>query len=245
MKSSFLSALVLILTLTSTAQETPENESKFMVGLNFSGNYSYRTLDINEDVWTSGIVSTEFIVDNRNKFETPTFGFSAGVTAQYLLSKRFEISLDAQYLETGYSRKDIPITTVDNPEGVGFISGRYIYSSLQLPVRLNYKLVNKRIHVYITGGIAPSTLLSQRVKLKAEYNDGSSETITEDDSILYINKLAFSSILGIGVGFHLADNIVLRIEPIARYSLTTLVTDTAIEEYHYSLGCQFQVSLKL
>ena len=67
------------------------------VGFTFSPDYCYRDLKAEDYL--------QFIVDDRNSFEKPKFGFTTGFNYSMRLSKRFTLEVGVLYSEKGEKYK--------------------------------------------------------------------------------------------------------------------------------------------
>lgn len=220
----------------SNAQDSTSKKSRLSIGANFSPNYSYRTL--------KSPSSSQWIVDLREKTEQAAFGFNTGLSIQYLLTKRLEIELGIQFSQQTHAFKDIEIFDINGGPSLGTADNRYIYQYLEIPLRVNYRIVNKKFFSYITAGISLNLLLNDKTKAWARFNNGDTKFSNTKTSIRDFNKTIIGLIGGVGAGYHINKKLSLRLEPLFRYSLIPLA-EAPIEQYNYSIGCQVGVNLKL
>lgn len=230
--------LILIIPIISIAQETENKTNRLSFGLNFSPNYSYRTLSYDDDNQ-----SISSIIDLRTEDEYPSFGFNTGLAVQYLLSNKLELELGFQFSRQAHIIKNIAYKdAIDEPVGVADFNYRYHY--LEMPIRLNYLLTYNKFFSYLSGGFSVNQFLNDKSKLEISYYDWSSETKDVNSGIVDFTKTGLSVLAGVGVGYHVNEKLNVRAEPLFRYSLTPLA-DTPIKQYNYSIGCQIGLFMKL
>ena len=99
--------LLVFLSLSVKSQTEVPNPKRFSFGVNFSPDYSYRRLVLDDDPWN--------FVDIRNKVDAPQFGFTAGIFADYKFSTRFSIGTGIQFSDKGETFK-MPIQDFGTPD---------------------------------------------------------------------------------------------------------------------------------
>lgn len=100
---------------------------------------------------------------------------------------------------------------------------------LELPVELNYALVNHRFGVDLIGGFSSLFLLDNSVSLE------SNGRITELGEANNLNPFHLSTNVGIGVRYNLTQKMQLNLEPKFKYHLNTF--SNAAEDFKpYSVG---------
>lgn len=117
----------------------------------------------------------------------------------------------------------------------GFMSQQLGY--LELPVELNYALVNKKFGVNLIGGISSLFLIDNAVSLTA------GELTTEIGEANNINDLNFSANMGLGLNYKFSPKIRANIEPIFKYQLNTF-SDINGTFRPYSVGVYSGLSFK-
>ena len=70
------------------------------IGLNFSSNYTFRTLKTND-------TDFQWLIDHRNEYEQAKFGFNVGGTYTYQFDKGLTIFKGIQYTRFGNTRRNI------------------------------------------------------------------------------------------------------------------------------------------
>ena len=117
----------------------------------------------------------------------------------------------------------------------GFMSQQLGY--LELPVELNYALVDKKFGVNLIGGISSLFLIDNAVSLTA------GELTTEIGEANNINDLNFSANMGLGLNYKFSSKIRANIEPIFKYQLNTF-SDINGTFRPYSIGVYSGLSFK-
>jgi hypothetical protein len=103
--------------------------------------------------------------------------------------------------------------TAKSPTREGYMSQQIGY--LELPVELNYALIDNKFGVNIIGGISSLVLIDNAVSLTA------GELTTEIGEANNVNDLNFSANMGVGFGYKLSPKIHFNLEPIFKYQLNT------------------------
>jgi hypothetical protein len=117
----------------------------------------------------------------------------------------------------------------------GYMSQQFGY--LELPVEVNYALIDKKFGVNIIGGVSSLFLIENAVSLTAE------ELTTEIGKANNINDLNFSANMGIGFNYKFSPKVQFNLEPIFKYQLNTFseVDGTFLP---YSIGVYSGLSFK-
>ena len=118
-------------------------------------------------------------------------------------------------------------------------SGRMVqeFGYLEVPMELNYALLDRKFNVNIIGGISSLFLVNNSVTLES---DGTS---TEMGDANNLNDINFSTNVGIGVNYELTDKMNIHLEPMFKYQLNTF-SDTEGNFQPYSLGVYTGMSFK-
>ena len=110
---SLLFLLFMIISVLLRANDTlniiPKSEfNRWSIGVNISPEYCFRTLINN-----SGSPIADIVIDSRNGYEQYKIGFSAGVVANYSISKKTSVEIGMSYSDKGYSTKKTELTFGD------------------------------------------------------------------------------------------------------------------------------------
>ena len=95
----------------------------------------------------------------------------------------------------------------------GFMEQQFGY--LEVPVELNYALINKRFGVNLIGGVSSLFLVNNSVSLT------SGALTTEMGKANNVNAVNFSTNVGFGVNYKFTSKLRLNIEPVFKYQLNT------------------------
>ncbi|WP_051941670.1 porin family protein [Maribacter forsetii] len=103
--------------------------------------------------------------------------------------------------------------TAKSPTRDGFMSQQFGY--LELPLELNYTLLDKKFGVNIIGGVSSLFLIDNSVSLT------SGDLTTEIGEANNINDLNFSANMGLGLNYNFSQKVRFNVEPIFKYQLNT------------------------
>ncbi len=108
---------------------------------------------------------------------------------------------------------------------------------VEVPVELNYALVDKKVGVNIIGGVSSLFLVDNSVSLESE------GLVTNLGRANNVNDVNFSTNIGLGVNYKFTQNIQLNVEPVFKYQLNTF-SDTAGSFRPYTIGVYSGVQFK-
>ena len=103
------------------------------------------------------------------------------------------------------------------------------YGYLEVPLELNYALVDRKLGLSLIGGVSSLFLVDNAVSLEA---NGEATDIGEANNI---NNLNFSTNIGFGLNYELSPKIQLHLEPMFKYQLNTF-SDTSGSFQPFSVG---------
>lgn len=238
MKEIVLFILIILFPCFSKGQDLDliNEENKFSFGVNFSPNYSYRTLTSSDEF--------QFALDARNEGEHPSFGYNTGIAVQLDLVNNIELELGIQLSSQTHIFKKVPIHNMHGPHPLGFADYQLRYFYVEVPLKINYRLVNNRFFGYITSGVSLNRFINAKYKSWLTYLTGDTEILSSDIETDNFNKSVVALAGGFGIGYHISEKLNLRLEPLFRYSLTPL-EDTPLKQYNYSIGCQAGINMLL
>lgn len=122
-----------------------------------------------------------------------------------------------------------------SPKLNGDISQQFGY--LEVPLELNYALLDKRFGINVIGGVSSLFLLNNDVFLN------SGDQTTEVGEANNINNLNFSTNFGFGFNYKLTQKLLFNVEPVFKYQLNTF-SNTAGEFQPFSIGVYSGVSFR-
>lgn len=181
-------------------------------------NYGYDTNDV---VFSSTLRSTSSEkFDNINYSET-----SENIVVQSKKSPANALS-DATSKETALN--EAPTLDGKMVQQLGYI---------EVPLELNYALVDKKFGVDLIGGISSLFLVDNSVLLESD------ELITEVGEANNVNSTNFSANVGMGLNYNFAPKLQLSIEPVFKYQLNTF-SKTAGDFRPFTIGVYSGISFK-
>lgn len=125
--------------------------------------------------------------------------------------------------------------STENPSRNGSMVQQFGY--LEIPLEINYTLVDRKFGVHLVGGLSSLFLTNNDILLES---DGLRTTIGEANNI---NSVNFSTNVGFGLNYKFTPKVRLNIEPVFKYQLNTF-SDTAGSFEPFSIGIYSGFSLK-
>lgn len=133
------------------------------------------------------------------------------------------------------SRKSNVTAVKDNPEiasnEVAPLQGSMVQQMnyLEIPMELNYVLLDKKVGVNLIGGFSSLFLLDNAVSLESD------NLVTEVGEANNVNTLNFSTNIGIGLDYKISPVLKFNLEPMFKYQLNTF-ENTAGNFKPYAVG---------
>lgn len=225
MNRFFILAMCLITALSSPAQAIFKHH-KVRIGLSVTPFYSYRNLKAPDDL--------QGFVNEWNKIDKAKIGYSAGLNLLFAVKKRIVIETGVQFTDRGYKNElDLTFENPTNPviETAFF---KYHYNYVGIPLKLNLYLLNKKVRLFVSGGINASMLVRSFKNSRLQYNDGTTIRDRAQSSLDQTN-LILSAVAGIGLDIQLIKRLSLRFEPMFSYGFYNSA-DTPIDYLPYEIG---------
>jgi hypothetical protein len=219
----------LLLVLLSTQQLFAQKFGpKTKIGFVFSADACYRSLN-------SSTANGNTIIGLRNGIEIPRMGFTTGLSYVYGFG-HFAVETGAQYSskgqQTNFSKLNFTEPEQDVPQEAKLI---YKYNYLDVPLKLLYNFNISKINFFVSSGASANIFLQDKVVAIKKYADGSEKRSSESTSYNY-SPVNIAAIASFGVELPLLkDKVRLRVEPIYRQSVTTII-DAPVKGYLYSTG---------
>lgn len=240
MKLSVIPFIFFVLLSFSVKSQTQEPKpKKFSFGVNFSPDYSYRSLHSNNP-------DHDFAINQLNDWEVPAFGFTTGLSVRYLANEKFEFESGIQFSDKTYNfdvNKDdyvSPNDGLNQPDDPAIpdrsVTRNHFYY-LGVPIKLNYYFIQKRIRMYLSAGVSTDFFLDDKSKSFMKFSDGTEIRETFENDYDY-NKISLTGLAGFGAETKLSQRFGIRVEPVFRYSFTPLVA-APMKGYLYSAGLNF------
>ncbi|MCL6266696.1 outer membrane beta-barrel protein [Flagellimonas myxillae] len=108
---------------------------------------------------------------------------------------------------------------------------------LEIPLELNYSLIDKKLGVDLIGGISSLFLVDNSVLLESE------GLVTEVGEANNANSMNFSTNIGLGFNYEFSPKVQLNLEPVFKYQLNTF-SDTSGSFRPFSVGVYSGFRLK-
>ena len=242
-----ITIVALLISLASFGQDTlklkaPQEFKQFLIGINISPDYCYRTLES-----TTGSSISNTIIDLRNEREEYKIGYTAGINFCYNLKKNFGIESGIQYSNKGFALSASNFTYAEmidprygftyptngtiGPKKVKFIDN---YHYLDVPLRAIFSFGEKRIHFVASIGVTTNILLNATQTNVFEYENGDAKRNTVDQPNDY-NPVNLTTTISAGMDYKISKKINLRVEPTFRYGLLKII-DTPVTAYLWNGG---------
>ena len=222
--------VVFVFFAVASFAQTPELPTSgiLRMGLTLSPDICYRTLSTESP-------TSQVIIDTRNEIEVPMLGFTAGFGVIFQLHRRLALETGLKLSNNSQKRKTVLLTDLSGETlGEGRTTDRRYY--FDIPVQINYSLIDKRVGLFISAGLSPGLYLSSGMTTRADFIDGSSGVTKTRGRESGVSVFNVAAIGGIGLDLDITDHLELRAGPVFRYSLLPLFPDVSINQYNYSLG---------
>lgn len=180
-------------------------------------NYSYSTEDI-----------SYFPTFDDNNIKTIAFNNN---TANISLRDRNSVvASDFPTLVDGIETPSIQQTRID-----GSLNQQMSY--IEVPVEVEYKLIDKKIGVNVIGGVSTLFLADNKVLLESPNLTAVLGEATN------VNNVSFSTNVGLGIDYEISDNVEINVEPMLKYQLNTFSRDAG-NFRPYSIGVYSGINFK-
>jgi opacity protein-like surface antigen len=221
-----ISIILLLLTLGAYSQTQDSiSYSKFDMGFTYSPEYSYRVLKTNAtDSWMK---------DAYDTLEVPKYGYTLGLQIIYHVNKNLFIGSGILFANRGEKTKKYPVLPINN------YTNHYYY--VDVPVKANYYLINKKLKLFLTAGASVNVYVSDKTTTDVGNSAGKKETI---DTKLDFSKVNFAFVGGLGIDCPVTDRWYFKLEPSYRRSITP-IANAPVKKYLYSYGINLGFFCKL
>lgn len=234
MKSLFL-AIVMLGCFTAKAQHT-KRAKKILVGINFSPDYSHRTLKPADPNSPANVVK-----DIRDGIEKAKFGYTTGLTACINMTKYVALETGLQFSNKGYRTKNRNLVYENpaSPSDPTQASFRYNYDYIGIPLSLKFSLGKGKARFVSGAGFTTNFLVSARQTANFTYADGTTQK-KRQSSAYDFKRIDVSPMLSVGISYQLTNNLQISAEPTFRYGLLKII-DAPIAEHLWSAGLNLAV----
>ena len=163
--------------------------------------YGYDTGDIEFSSSLDGAITDQMDnIDYATTARNLVVRSKAGSMAVSVNESSTEQAVDAQNASTSIARN-------------GSMSQQFGY--LEVPVELNYALVDRKMGINLIGGFSSLFLVNNSVSLS------SGDETTQMGEANNVNNINFSTNIGLGIDYDFTPKIKMNIEPLFKYQLNT------------------------
>lgn len=204
------------------------------------------------DVNMSYGVQVSYAVNDKFSIRTGLNNVDLSYSTSDILIASGPVSRGLKAVE--YGQQDVVITALNKnsiPEGMtnGSHGGLNLKNSLndarliqdlnyfEIPVELQYKLIDRKLGVNLIGGISTLLLGENEVSVKA---DNFSEVLGAANNL---SNVSFATNFGIGLNYELSKRFSFNLEPTFKYQLNPY-TDSSVDFKPYYLGVYSGLSIK-
>jgi opacity protein-like surface antigen len=235
--------LLFIFSISSLFAGTPDSlkTRKWAIGLTYSPDYCYRVSYIkNGDVPTTSIT------------EKGKLGFTAGANILYRLLDRVGIEFGLLYSTKGQKiatpsvswqtpgSNNSQSTYVTSPEKLT----TYTYKYLEIPLKINVYLINKRLKVYPSIGCSANIFMGKKTHTHYKSDEGLKNETSNAFESKNIPSAEFGLLVGLGLSYNINKKIFVKLEPSYRTFVRPII-DGAISGTFYSVGANAGVYFNL
>lgn len=176
-----------------------------------SENFTYNELASNYDEITS---------ENQLVINTSNGNIVAGVS--FALSNNYFDDAIA----TSNNTDDV-VTSYASSESASFI---LTYEYYEVPLIIQYKMIDRKISLSLSGGLSTNFLTGNTTYLK---NGSSKEDI--DGSVEGIKPMSYTSVFGLGLEYPLITQLYINLNPSFRYSINSLNEAGTVHPYSFGI----------
>ena len=129
----------------------------------------------------------------------------------------------------------------DSLPGDYLVNGTFVQNLdyMEVPLVLNYKVLNKRFSIQVSGGLSPGILVNNRSYFNID-NEKIQTGITEN-----IKPMIYNSVVGIGMGYDISKKVSVNLSPTFKYSLSPVNSGGSLNYHPYSISLFTGISYKL
>ena len=112
------------------------------------------------------------------------------------------------------------------------------FTYLEVPLYVRYQLVDKTFGLGISGGVSTNILVGNKVYT----SDGTGKSNigkTQD-----MRELSYSTGIGLGLSYKFIDNLSAQVQPVFKYYLNSLSSNSSVDFRPYSFGIQAGISYR-
>ena len=208
--------------------------SKWNLGFSFSPDYCYRTLKSD-----AAIADLKEI---RDTLEVPKFGYTFGVNIIYYFRKKIVLETGILFSDKGERTKKLTFQNLPAGQSPNYYAYNFHYYYLDIPLKVDYYLLTKKIKMYLTAGLSCNILLTQKTTLR-EGHDNTEVVRNASNVDTKPNRINVAVLFGAGLNYKVNEKLDLKVEPIYSRSITP-INGAPIKSYLYSFGLNLGITHK-
>jgi opacity protein-like surface antigen len=229
--------LTLFLYAAALQATTPDSLKikKWAVGLTYSPDFCFRVRYAKASEKGSS-----------NIIEKGKMGFTAGVNVLYQLLDRVGVEFGALYSTKGQKTHVTASSWLSPTEGQVIEPERhtsYTYNYLEIPLKVNVNLVNKRLKIFPSIGCSANIFMGKTTSTHFVNGDRPRTITSKDYNAENIPSTEFAILAGLGLSYDLTKKVFVKLEPSFRTFIRPLV-DFPVSGTFYSVGANTGIYLK-
>ena len=228
---SILILIMIILSFSIQGQKIKQNH-KLQFGLNFSPDYSFRTLK-NSD----GSASSDIVIQSRNNSEIYKLGFTMGLNVRFDCSQSIGFETGIQFSNNGYKTKTRYLFYDPGPPVQTLpltVMTLYSFQYVGIPVKAIFSFGKRKAHFISSIGFMTNLLLNEIEINNYSYNNGTTDkkTVSRPNEF---KKIDVSPMISGGIDYSINVNTHILIEPTFRYGIIK-IKDAPVSEKLWNAG---------
>ena len=231
---TILSSLLVFISIAVLAQ------SKWQVGVSFSNDLGYRTLYVD-----SSSSDLEGIKANSDEDAKMKYGFTTGINLIRSIGV-FQLETALLFAQRGYIVREGELNFGNQidarkgfiypvQEGDNYFKFKDRYSFIDVPIKLNYLMGDKRLHYTVSVGCALNILLNAKSAFVMGKGAKKEKRVSDFDTEK-MRKLTFSPQASLGLIYDIQENASIRLEPTFRYSFSRMFKNYPINQSLWNVG---------
>lgn len=164
-----------------------------------------------------------------------------GINIAYRISEKIKIRTGFSQIELSHRTQDMSLaamskaTTINNMEIMTTIAApsngilHQRMSFLEIPMEIEYALINNKIGLNLIGGISTLFLDGNNISLNSPV---STTNLGEANNL---KNMSFSANIGIGLDYEVFSQFRLKLEPIFKYQLNTFSNISGYNPYYFGI----------
>lgn len=232
---------VLTIPVTLLAQDAPDPQKRWSVGVSGSLDVCFRQLVINSDD-----PYMDLLVDLRDDMEEPRTGFTAGVDITYDLSQHWVLATGLQYNDRGFADKETPLIFTDvngSTLSEGSMSAKVHYTFMSVPLLIRYRAGHGKVRFEPALGVSADLYQAQYTDLELNWADGRTEERRTHDEYSDFPTWGVSGWVELCASMPIGERFVLRAGGRGRYQLNELL-DAPLSAHLFEAGFMAGAALR-